>query len=173
MPSAYTLISSNVLASSAGTITFSSIPATYTDLVLLSSIRTDQAGLDNGTANLTLNGDTASNYSATNFTSFISGRNSGRSSSATSVAIGSGALNSAGHLSNTFGTLELYIPNYLVSANKPLRLFSASENNVTNVYMSGQAILWRNTAAITSITFTCGGNFVPGSSFYLYGIKNS
>lgn len=172
MPSAYTLISSNVLVSSVGTITFSSIPATFTDLVLLASIRTDQTGVNNGTVNITLNGDTASNYSQTDIVSLIASRSSGRSSNATSVSVMSGALNSAGHLVNTFTTSELYITNYLVSAHKPLRLFSAAENNVTNVYMGLQALLYRNTAAVTSITYACGGNFVAGSSFFLYGIKN-
>ena len=56
----YTLISSNVLGSSAASVTFSSIPATYTDLVLRVSARTDA----DDTSLITFNG-TTTGYSKT------------------------------------------------------------------------------------------------------------
>lgn len=69
MANTYTLISSNTLTSSAASVTFSSIPATYTDLVLRISSRTDAAGAT-ATVAAQFNGDTTSaNYSETNLNS--------------------------------------------------------------------------------------------------------
>lgn len=173
MPNTYTLISSNILSSSAGTVTFSSIPATYTDLMLLASIRTSQAGVNNGTATLTFNGDTAANYGVTSINAYGSGGNTGNSTGLSGISLNSGALNSAGHLADTFTHHEMYIASYKESGYKTFMMQTAGEDNVTSVYMGIQAGLWSNSAALTSITYTCGGNFVSGSSFYLYGIKNS
>ena len=66
MANTYTLISSNVLGSSAASITFSAIPATYTDLVVRVTSRVDRS--INGAHNcfLTVNGSTSSDYSYTN-----------------------------------------------------------------------------------------------------------
>ena len=74
--------------------------------------------------------------------------------------------------SNTFATAEIYIPSYRVSQHKQISMDSATENNATTAYRAVDAGLWRSTAAITSIELD-GSNFVSGSSFYLYGIKNS
>ena len=46
MPATYTLIASNTLSSAAASVTFSAIPATYTDLVLRYSARSDGASVD-------------------------------------------------------------------------------------------------------------------------------
>jgi len=169
MPSTYTLISSNVLSSSAASVTFSAIPSTYTDLVLRISTRVNYASVD-GNILIRFNGDTASNYSYTfiygNGTSLVSSRGSTTRIIAASSTQGSSAT------SNTFASAEIYIPSYLVSQNKPVSIDSATENNATEAYRGATAGLWRNTAAITSINLE-GGDFVSGSSFYLYGIKNS
>ena len=70
--------------------------------------------------------------------------------------------------------MELYLPNYLVSANKPFSYISAQENNATTAYIYANASLWSNTAAVTSLTLTsAAGNIDTGSSFYLYGLKSS
>ena len=172
----YTLISSNVLSSSAASVTFSSIPATYTDLVLRISARGD----DTGTyipIDLRFNGDTATNYSRT----FVYGTGASVGSSrntsvSTARAQYSGNANDA--TANSFGSSEFYIPSYLVSQNKPLGSFGVSETNSATSYMDASALLWRNTAAITSVTVypnVTGGsyNWLTGSSFYLYGISNA
>jgi hypothetical protein len=79
MANTYTLIESQVLGSSAASVTFSSIPATYTDLVLKVSVRSNRAaGFDN--IDIRFNGDSASNYSRT----IISGNGEEVSSSRTS-----------------------------------------------------------------------------------------
>jgi hypothetical protein len=76
--------------------------------------------------------------------------------------------------SNTFGNMEIYIPSYTVSQNKPLSNFSVQETNATTAYIRSDAMLFRSTSAISSLTIDANTfNFAIGSSFYLYGIKNS
>ena len=169
MPNTYQLISSNVLGSSAASVTFSAIPATFTDLVLRISTRVNYASVD-GNILIRFNGDTASNYSYT----FVYGNGSSAVSSrgSTTRIVGASATEGTSATSNTFASAEIYIPSYLVSQNKPISIDSATENNATEAYRGATAGLWRDTSAITSINLE-GGDFVSGSSFYLYGIKNS
>ena len=172
MPSTYTLISSNVLSSSAASVTFSAIPATFTDLVLRLSTRTDLA--DTSVNIYTrFNGDTASNYSTTRVANYAGGVDSARSTS--QVRFNQAPWSEGTNLTaSTFASSEMYIPSYTASQNKPLSVFDAVENNAASAYVIATASLWRNTASITSIEMSpYSGNFVTDSSFYLYGIKNS
>lgn len=173
MAATYTLISSNVLASSAASVTFSAIPSTYTDLVLRASVRGDSATVLEALL-LNFNADTAGNYSQTT----LLGSGSAASSTRQSNVFSSNNLQQAdggSATASTFGNAEIYIPSYTVNQNKPIGSFGVGENNATAAYMGAVALLWRNTAAITSIAITpnSSANFVSGSSFYLYGIKNS
>jgi hypothetical protein len=173
MPSTYTLISSNVLSSSAASVTFSAIPSTYTDLVLRCSMRNSDTG---GSAiQIRFNGDTATNYSQTVLAGYGSSVGSSRDSSISQIDFF--APDTSSNTANTFSSAEIYIPNYLISQNKPLSLCSFTEDNSvsTNIFNYNTAGLWRNTAAITSVSLSNSGalNFVSGSSFYLYGISKS
>jgi len=172
MANTYVLISSQVLASSAASVTFSSIPATYTDLCLKVSTRGTIASY-NGVCALTFNGDTATDYSSTYVRGLSTVAQSGNFSTYASTYWDyfSGSTTTA----NTFGSLEFYIPNYTSSAKKPLSGFSTAENNdATSWIISPTASLWQLTSAITSITATpASGSFVQYSSFYLYGISNA
>ena len=168
MANTYTLISSNVLSSSAASVTFSAIPGTYTDLVVRISARGD----DTSRFKINFNSNTASVYSNT----YVAGDGSTAFSSLNQDTFiwGYYALNIQSATANTFSNAELYIPSYTASQNKPSNLDARSENNGTTAYMANLAGLWRNTAAITSVTLAAySGNIVSGSSFYLYGIKNS
>lgn len=174
MATTYTLISSNTVSGSTTTsVSFSSIPSTYTDLVLSISGRTDSANVEDG-VNLRFNSNSATNYSET----FIYGNGSTASSSRDSnqtYGYVYYSLDGADATASTFGNLEIYIPSYTVSQNKPISSFGVAESNATAVRMSAGAILWRNTATISSIQITplSGSNFSANSTFYLYGIKNS
>lgn len=171
MASSRYLIASQTLGSSAASVTFSSIPSTYTDLVLRASIRTTRAAVQSEIY-IYLNGDTASNYSYTTLGGTGSAAFSGRVSSSPVQAIG--YVSAASATANTFGSVELYIPSYTVSQNKPLGSFGAAETNAAAVYMSADAGLWRSTATINSIqVIPDSNNFDTGSSFYLYGLKSS
>lgn len=172
MATTYTLISSNVLTSSAASVTFSSIPSTYTDLVLKCSVRL-VAGSGSTIQDLIVkfNG-TTTNYSITKLTGDGSAAESGRIANTTRILLSNVVDGDA--TTNTFGSVEIYIPSYTASQNKPVSAFGASENNATLAGLSTTAGLWRDTTAISSIELSNAvANFVSGSSFYLYGIKNS
>lgn len=170
MPATYKLISSNILSSTTASVTFSSIPSTYTDLVIRASVRSTDSGIRN--IYLSANSIT-SNYSATQLRALdstaSSSQRTGDSSWILGLSVGSTLT------SNTFSTNEWYIPNYAGSAYKVCSNVNATPNNSgSNQYDSVVANLLSNTAAITSLTLTDSGTgFASGSSFYLYGINNS
>jgi hypothetical protein len=170
MPVTYNLIASNTLSSSAASVTFSAIPNTYTDLVLRISARGSAAG-GNNEINLLINGSTSSIYSNTNL--FGDGGSAGSNRETNSARMQLFVMSGNTATANTFSSHEVYLPNYLASTNKPLSSFNAQENNLSTAYIDATASLFRDTAAITSLTVTAQANFVTGSSFFLYGIKNS
>jgi hypothetical protein len=172
MANTYTLISSNVLGSAAANVTFSAIPSTYTDLVLRWSGRGTNAAIFH-TVFYTYN-SSAAGYSDTYLLNIAGTPIS--SSDATPRIYGIIGYDPASTATaNTFGSGELYIPNYNSSTNKPNSSFSAPENNsaTSTRFTFVGANLWSNTAAISSLTISCTTSFDTGSSFYLYGIKNS
>lgn len=169
----YTLITSQTLSRSAASVTFSSIPSTYTDLVLRISARHDGA-LTASNMKLRLNSDTGSSYSDIRLYGNGSTATSASATAGTYDAAYTGFIDAASATSNTFTNGEIYIPSYTSSAKKPYSTYYATENNATTGYNWTSAQLWQGTSAITSIQLETGGyNFVSGSSFYLYGIKNS
>ena len=173
MPNTYTLISSNVLSSSAASVTFSAIPSTYTDLVVRISARGSRSAVVDNIV-VRYNSDSSTIYSSTFMTGAGSTTGSSRSSGNTSFTFNTSNGNTT--TSNSFGSTEIYIPNYLSTTSKPISTISVSEtNSATDNYLRVLADLFRNTSAITSVTFTpeIGPNWLSDSSFYLYGIKNS
>jgi hypothetical protein len=174
MPNTYVEIASNVLTSTTSTITFSAIPATFTDLLLKISARANGGGNLNS-LNVKFNGSTTSIYSNTNLFTYTNVGATDRTTNTTNIPA-TDNIPDGGATADSFSSNELYIPSYTISQNKPTSLFSVVErNSVTNfewLVYSG-AGLYRDTAAISSIALTTGGSFVSGSSFYLYGIKNS
>lgn len=167
MPARF-LISSQTLGTTAASVTFSSIPATYTDLVLKMSMRGPGGGAASS-IDLTFNGTTA-NYSKTQVRGDGTTADSFGSTGSSAIVL-STTVNQSGATANTFSNTEIYIPNYTVVVNKPISIDSATENNATEAYRTAIAGLSRNTAAITSITITA--NVGTGSSFYLYGISKT
>lgn len=165
----YKLISSVTVSSGgAANIQFTSIPATYTDLLIKGSSRHDNgAGIGE---EITFNSNT-SNYS----NRYLYG-------SGTSV----GTQSNTGRFSNTgtrssdtasvFSNFDIYIPNYTGSNNKSYLSNTVMENAATESFVYFIAGLWSDGSAITSITiapFSGNGNYVQNSTFYLYGISNA
>ena len=171
MATTFTLISSNTLSGTASSVTFSNIPGTYTDLILKMSVRTEDSSIW-AAINLTFNG-ASTNYSWRYMGANGSGVNAASGTDTSYIVNRFVGGNTA--TANTFSSGELYIPSYTVSQNKPVSGFQTTENNATASYMMTLAGLWRNTAAITSITMVpdSGPNFMSGSSFYLYGISKN
>jgi hypothetical protein len=169
MPNTYTLIASSTVGSGgAANIDFSSIPSTYTDLVLKISAR--QGG--ENAFDITFNGAT---------TSYAVKRLQGNGSSATSndaagttSAIRVIGITSSGSTANTFGNTEIYIPNYAGSNNKSVSIDGVNEDNISEAYMNLAAGIRSNTAAINQITITPrAGSLAQYSTAYLYGIIKS
>lgn len=166
MANTYTLIASSTVGSGgAANIDFTSIPATYTDLVLKLSIRTDKATL----------GDVwllKLNTSSADFTARWIEGNGASASSGSSILYG--ALVGSSATANTFNNTEIYFPNYAGNTNKSFSVDSVTENNATTAYQDLAAGLWSQTAAITGINISItSNNLVQYSTAYLYGIKNS
>jgi hypothetical protein len=168
MPNFLTPIASQVLTTTAASVTFSAIPGTFTDLMLKTSIRNDDTS--SGYAAFRFNGDTASNYSNTRLQGNGSTVVSVRQSAVTLLAYHQ--VDTSGDTANTFASGELYIPSYTASQNKQVSYFSAAESNAASILMASVAGLWRDTSAITSLTILNISTFVfvAGSRFDLYGI---
>ena len=167
----YVKIASNTVgAGGAATVTFSSIPATYTDLVIKLSARGDSSTSTKYTIYGTFNGSTSS-YSG----KYLEGNGASAASGAMpTTGFGAGNFDNATFTANTFGNSEIYIPNYASANYKSVSVDATTENNATTSYADFYAGLWSNTAAITSVTLTPeAGNFVQYSTFTLYGISNA
>jgi hypothetical protein len=161
----YTLIAHQELSGGQTSIEFASIPATFTDLILVGSLRitADFVGRD---LNILFNG-LSTNHSSR--TLFGSGNARGSFTSTSNLLIQ--ATNAVQATTNTFSNFQLYIPNYRIANAKNFSLTSVNENNATEAYQILQAGAWNSTSAITSITLTPpAGTFVLGSSVTLYGI---
>ena len=162
------LISAQTLSSASASVTFSSIPQTFTDLKCVMSVRTTNSAT-NGSVLVGFNGTSNS----TNWSIRYLEGSGASASSGTGTSGVVGYPPAANATASTFGNLEVYVPNYTASVNKSLSVDSVMENNATTAYADLIAGLWSNTAAISSIEITPGsGNFAIGSSFYLYGISS-
>jgi hypothetical protein len=173
MPSSRFLISSTTLTGTQTTITFSSIPNIYTDLVLKVSTRLTSTGGYFEQMFLRLNGIT-SNYSSTMVrgNGSVTGSNRNSSQSSWNWYYTSDSSTTA----STFSGGEVYIPNYTSSQTKVASIFSFAENNSTTAgqsWIASTSSLSNITNTITDISISANSTYAIGSSFYLYGIKNS
>lgn len=174
MANTYKLIaSSTVGAGGTSSVSFTSIPSTYTDLVLLASIDSSPTGTYNW-GYLTFNSASA-NYSQ----KFAYGDGSAAQSFSwgSSAQLATGMINNASQTASVFTSCQFYIPNYTSTTTaKSVSSESAMENNATSAYVTMGAGLWNpaTQAAISTVTITPEtGTFVQYSSFYLYGISKS
>jgi hypothetical protein len=150
----YDLIASNVLTSSASSVTFSSIPATYRDLILvIDAGATSSSGFE-----IQVNSDTGNNYSNVNMMGFDGG------------TTGSASI-----------TYSAYTPTLSAATTKVFIVtqfmdYSATDKHKTalmrrnDIHVGAIAGRWANTNAINTIKISAS-NIASGSSFYLYGIS--
>jgi hypothetical protein len=149
----------------ASSIDFTSIPQTYTDLIVKLSGRTLQTQVY-GVVYMKFNGSTA-NQTAIRL---YGGDGSAGSDNTVTAALLSGNNATA----STFGTADIYIPNYTSSNFKSVSSDSVGETNGTSgIYVQLSANLWSSTSAITSLSFYGSNDFVQYTTATLYGIKNS
>jgi hypothetical protein len=161
MPKTYEPISTTTLVATSASVTFSSIPQTYTDLVIVINGQASSGGSRNSLLNF--NSDTATNYSATliygNGTSALSSRGS-------NISYAGGCVFS----SSVNSTVIYNIMNY---SNTTTFKTILGRGNVSNDVVDLRVALWRSTAAITSIAIALDSSitFASGCIFTLYGIK--
>jgi len=158
----------------AASIAFTSIPQTYTDLKLVTSLRGAAAAV-RGTVRVTFNG-ISTNYSGRTVRGYDNTTTDSTTSSTSYFDIW--RIPAATNTASVFSNDEIYLPNYASSNYKSFAADNTSETNLSSGntnYLSMSSGLWSNTAAITSITFVIADatNFVEYSTATLYGIKSS
>jgi len=168
MANTFELIASSTVGSGgAASIDFTSIPSTYTDLVLKVSVRSSTAA-SYVALKVRYNGS-ASSYTAKQIY--------GNGSSATSNNYTDGwvgFMDAASSTANTFSSTEVYIPNYYSANYKSSSVDFAQEDNATAAIAGMLARLWSDSGAINAIAITPeSGNFVQYSTAYLYGVSNA
>jgi hypothetical protein len=151
----------------AASIDFSSIPNTYTDLVVRICGRGARVAVHDYY-------QIKFNTSAASFSGrYLFGAGSGSPISGTETNY-AGTLPAANATASTFGSTDIYIPNYASSSNKSYSVDSVSENNATAAEAVFYAGLWSNTAAINQITINAAnGNLAQYTTAYLYGVSNA
>jgi len=161
--STYTPIATQTTSSSVASVTFSSIPSTYTDLVLISNVYKTGGSGQSGV--FQVNGDTGTNYSFTYINGNGTSATSGRVSSNTY-----GCFDLWGQsMSDT--TFEEHALNFMNYSNTTTYKTILYRGNAVNKGVEQGVNLWRSTAAITSVVlYLQAGSFVTGSTFTLYGI---
>ena len=160
MASTYEPIATTTLGSAASSYTFSSIPSTYTDLVLV-TVGTLSGGTDRGLL-FQVNSDTGTNYSLTlldgNGTSASSGRDTNSNFGNAGLASTSNQCVSIAHFMNY--------------ANTTTYKTVLSRGNNSGYRVRAAVSLWRSTSAISSITiYDSAYNLSSGFTATLYGIK--
>jgi hypothetical protein len=161
------LIESKTIGTAQAAIEFTSIPSTFTDLVvLLSSTSSGQ----NDSLIVRFNNDTENNYSWRRL--FGSGSGGGSSDSASSTNALLGPQISTTISTTTFGNISIYIPNYSGSTSKSASFDGVTEANAATAIQGLLAGLYTPTTEITAITLRTffGNNFSIGTTASLYGI---
>jgi hypothetical protein len=163
MPKTYEPVATTTLASDQATVTFTSISGSFTDLILVASIRTV---VTNAAIYCQFNGDTGTNYSNTQLLGNGSIATSGRQTNVSQLRIG----NFTASGTNNFSPVIAHFQNY---SNTVTNKTVISRAGSADGGLVAEACLWRNTAAITSILVgeESGGNMRTGSILTLYGIK--
>lgn len=163
MTATYDLIASNVLATTASSVTFSSLPTSgYRDLVVVMDFSTSTTSDMPG---IRLNSDSGANYN-------------------TLLMLAGGSTAAAYYRTGrTSGWMEWYSASGSQIAQIEIMDYNTTNKHKTLLFRRDQGISltsagtirWANTAAVTSLTLipaaeTGSGNFNSGSTFYLYGI---
>lgn len=161
MPSTYTPIATTTLGSSAATITFSSIPSTYTDLVMIFRGNNDASA--NRAGYIRFNSDSGTNYSYTLVQGDGSSAGSGRDSNI-----------AQSFFANVLGDNTTAITQVMNYANTTTNKTFLSRGSSSSTVVQAIVGLWRSTAAINTITLSLNAsNYASGTTVTLYGVKSA
>lgn len=169
MTATYDSIASTTLTSNTTDITFSSIAASWTDLILVCHYASQ---INDYNFFIRFNSDSGNNYSTTRLTGSPSGATSNRQSNYSSVFLTSyvGAGTSLAYPGDTIAQIMNYANS---TTNKTVLVRDNAVKNDGSIQSGAAVGLWRNTNAINSITIgTNSGYFVSGTTASLYGIKS-
>jgi hypothetical protein len=162
------IATTTVGAGGAGSVSFSSIPSTYTHLQIRYIARSNEGSNNNITYNF--NSDTGANYS--DHTIFADGSSVSAFANANSSSPIFLALSNSARLTGTYSAGVFDLLDYAnTNKYKTVRTLSGREDNSAGavLFSSGS---WRSTSAVTSINFAPSvGSFVQYTSFALYGIR--
>jgi len=165
----YKLIAKTVLSASTSSVTLSSIPSTYTHLKIFVSSRQTSTGLD--AAPMYFNGGTST-------ASYLNGyfdSNEGGTPRSGAAGYYQMIRQPTNYASSVWAYNEILIPNYAGSNEKNIMSYFNTENSASNQYMGSSRTYTAVTSAITSVTLGVngGGDYVSGTSFYIYGLANT
>lgn len=161
MASTYSAIATTTLGSAATTVDFTSIPSTYTDLIIVGNFSMAAAR----SLSIRLNSDTGNNYSNTQLTGNGTSASSARNSNNPYMYFAAGQT--------SIGTAILHFQNY---ANTTTNKTVLARQGTASADVTANVGLWRSTSAITSISLSGEGvsnNLSAGSTFTLYGIASA
>jgi hypothetical protein len=154
----YVPIATNTVSGTSTTVaTFSSIPSTYQDLVVVIN------GTIVGSADavMTLNNDTGTNYSNTRVYGNGSSASSDRATGTSNFSVSIGFMNDQ----------TVTLVNLMNYANTSTYKSALARINKATGYVDASAILWRNTSAINRVDITApSGYFSAGTTFSIYGL---
>jgi hypothetical protein len=178
-PSYESIATVTVGSGGSATVSFTSIPATYTHLQIRGISRSTNGSTNGISTYVRFNSDSASNYSYHGLTTY-------QGASAAVEAFGganstfalSGTMPNSGLLSNMFDATVIDILDYAnTNKYKTIRSLSGYDMNGATTgynYLGLYSSNWRSTSAISTITLSGASNdFAQYSSFALYGIKGS
>ena len=175
VPNSYESIQTTTLTGNQTTITFSSIPATFTHLQLRIFARTNRTGNDFANLLIRFNNDTGSNYVYHDL--FADGATVTASGTATQTSITANRLTGPTATANVFGAIIVDVLDYTsTNKNKTIRALGGADNNGSGALSFSSGLYFATPVAINRIDLTTIAgtfDFVQYSSFALYGIKGA
>lgn len=165
----FTQLGNVTTSGSAASVTFSSISGSYTNLMIVASMRGDTSAT-NVVLDIQFNGDTGANYD------WIAENRYGATGANGTSTPRIGNINAATDPASYPAAFYLFIPNYagttFYKAAEASDTLMSGALSTANMLSEQTTTWWRNTAAITSIKlFPAAGNFANGSQITLYGMK--
>lgn len=167
MAAIYPIATTTVGSGGSAEIDFQNIPDVYTDLLVKLSGQANNSASSSYSIRLKFNNN-AANYSFRYIRGSGSAVISANTISTTYIYLGE--IPST-FISNTFGNLEIYIPNYTTSNAKSVSGDGVTEQNATNAWATITAGLWDNSSVINRVTLFSSENLAQYSTATLYGIR--
>ena len=168
MPSTYEKIQTTTIGTATAIVDFTSIPGTYTDLVIVMN-----SGVTSGadSAYMRFNSDTGNNYNIAELYG-LGSSDAAQSDHLRSNIIINWSTDIGGPTITSASTIN--IMSYAQTTyHKCVMITSGTPSSTYSSYpgISHFGNVWNNTSAITAIRIYTANTFVSGSTFSLYGIK--